>query len=71
MVGKLGHLHPVVVLVILTIAEKIGGMWGLLLGVPIAVFIIRVVLLGTGIPGITDRAVLDESVDHSPQSNIS
>lgn len=53
-VGKLGHMHPVLVMVILTIAEHFFGMWGLLLGVPVAIYIIRIVLLGDGIPGITD-----------------
>ena len=53
-VGKLGHMHPVLVIGILTVAEHFFGMWGLLLGVPVAIYIIRVVLLGQGIPGITD-----------------
>ena len=52
--GKLGQMHPVLVMVILTVAEHFFGMWGLLLGVPVAVYLIRVVLLGQGIPGITD-----------------
>ena len=53
--GKLGQMHPVMVMVTLTIAEHFFGMWGLLLGVPVAIYIIRVVLLGEGIVGITDE----------------
>ena len=56
--GKLGQMHPVMVMVTLTIAEHFFGMWGLLLGVPVAIFVIRVVLLGEGIPGITDDEAL-------------
>ena len=56
--GKLGQMHPVLVMVTLTIAEHFFGMWGLLLGVPVAIYLIRVVLLGKNIPGITDDEVL-------------
>ena len=52
--GKLGQMHPVLVMATLTIAEHFFGMWGLLLGVPVAIYLIRVVLLGKDIPGITD-----------------
>ena len=51
--GKLGQMHPVLVMATLTIAEHFFGMWGLLLGVPVAIYLIRVVLLGKDIPGIT------------------
>lgn len=51
-VGKVLHLHPVMVLVILVIGEHFFGIWGLLLGVPVAVYLIRVVLLREAIPGI-------------------
>ena len=60
--GKLGQMHPVMVMVTLTIAEHFFGMWGLLLGVPVAIYIIRVVLLGEGIPGITDEEALATEV---------
>ena len=52
--GKLGQMHPVMILVTLTIGQHFFGMWGLLLGVPVAIYIIRIVLLGEGIAGITD-----------------
>jgi len=57
-IGKIGHLHPVLVIAILLIAEHFFGMWGLVLGVPVAIYLIRVVLLDLPIPGIyePDRA---------------
>ncbi|MFO0948423.1 MAG: AI-2E family transporter [Planctomycetota bacterium] len=39
-VGSLMHLHPVVVFVVLLIGEHFFGFWGLLLGVPVAVYLI-------------------------------
>ncbi|MEW4489512.1 AI-2E family transporter [Thalassoglobus sp. JC818] len=53
-VGKVLHLHPVAVLVILAIGEHFFGLWGLLLGVPVAVYLMRVVILNEPIPGIYD-----------------
>ena len=51
-IGKIGHLHPVLVIGILLVAEHFFGMWGLILGVPVAIYLIRVVILKTPIPGI-------------------
>jgi len=51
-VGKILHLHPVLVLAVLVIGENLFGIWGLLLGVPIAVFAIHAGLLSESIPGI-------------------
>ena len=42
--GRHLKLHPLAVLVILMIAEHLLGMWGLLLGVPIAAFFVKHVL---------------------------
>jgi predicted PurR-regulated permease PerM len=39
--GRHLRLHPLAVLVILLVAEHLFGVWGLLLGVPIAAFIFR------------------------------
>ena len=55
-VGKVLHLHPVMVLAILAIGEHLFGIWGLLLGVPVAVYIMRVVVLNEPIPGIYEPA---------------
>lgn len=38
-VGNFMHMHPIVVLVILVVAEHSFGMWGLLLGVPVCFFL--------------------------------
>ena len=51
-IGKIGHLHPVLVIAILLVAEHFFGMWGLILGVPVAIYLIRVVILRTPIPGV-------------------
>ena len=44
------------VLAILAIGEHLFGIWGLLLGVPVAVYIMRVVVLNEPIPGIYEPA---------------
>ena len=44
--GRHLRLHPVAVLLILMIAEHLFGLWGLLLGVPIAAFIVKYVIEG-------------------------
>lgn len=44
--GRHLRLHPLAVLVILVIAEHVVGVWGLLLGVPVAAFIIKYVIEG-------------------------
>ena len=53
-IGKIGHLHPVLVIGILLVAEHFFGMWGLILGVPVAIYLIRVVILKKAIPGVYD-----------------
>ena len=35
------HINPVMTLIILYIAHSVIGMWGMLLGVPIAVYVYR------------------------------
>lgn len=44
--GRHLRLHPLAVLLILVIAEHLFGVWGLLLGVPIAAFVLKYVLEG-------------------------
>ncbi|MFP5245104.1 MAG: AI-2E family transporter, partial [Thermoanaerobaculia bacterium] len=44
--GRHLKLHPVAVLVILLVAEHLFGVWGLLLGVPIAAFILEYAIGG-------------------------
>jgi predicted PurR-regulated permease PerM len=52
--GEMLHLHPVMVLAVLAIGEHFFGVWGLLLGVPVTVFIIRCVILNEEIPGLIE-----------------
>ena len=40
-VSSVMHINPVMTLIILYIAHSLIGMWGMLLGVPIAVYIYR------------------------------
>ncbi|HVE71190.1 MAG TPA: AI-2E family transporter [Thermoanaerobaculia bacterium] len=44
--GRHLRLHPVAVLLVLVIAEHLFGVWGLLLGVPIAAFVLKYVIEG-------------------------
>ncbi len=55
-IGKIGHLHPILVIAILLVAEHFFGMWGLVLGVPVSIYLIRVVILNSPIPGIYEPA---------------
>jgi predicted PurR-regulated permease PerM len=47
--GRHLRLHPLAVLVILVIAEHVVGVWGLLLGVPVAAFILKYVIEGESV----------------------
>jgi hypothetical protein len=58
--GDMLHLHPVLVLAVLAIGEHFFGIWGLLLGVPVAVYIIRCVILNEEIPGLIEQTPLDD-----------
>ena len=44
--GRHLHLHPLAVLVILLVAEEVFGVWGLILGVPVAAFLLKYGLEG-------------------------
>ena len=55
-VGKILHLHPVLVMAVLVVGEHLFGIWGLLLGVPLTVYIIHVVVLAEAIPGVYEPA---------------
>ena len=47
--GRHLRLHPLAVLVILLVAEHLFGVWGLLLGVPIAAFVLKYVVEGEAV----------------------
>jgi len=64
--GDMLHLHPVLVLAILAVGEHFFGVWGLLLGVPVIVYIIRFVILDEGIPGIIEPRAKRSARDGTP-----
>ena len=45
-VSAIMHLNPVMTLIILYIAHSLIGLWGMLLGVPISVYIYRQLIIG-------------------------
>ncbi len=49
--GRHLKLHPVAVLLILLVAEHLFGLWGLILGVPVAAFVLKYVIEGEGADG--------------------
>jgi predicted PurR-regulated permease PerM len=56
--GRHLKMHPVAVLVILLVAEHLFGVWGLVLAVPIAAFVLRYVLRGESVEQITGGSPL-------------
>jgi predicted PurR-regulated permease PerM len=65
--GEMLHLHPVLVLGILVVGEHFFHVWGLLLGVPVMVYIIRYVILkGEKLPGIRKEAVVEAAAAAAP-----
>jgi predicted PurR-regulated permease PerM len=66
--GDMLHLHPVLVLAVLAIGEHFAGVWGLLLGVPVAVYIIRCVILDEDIPGLVEQTKLPQSLADEPEA---
>ncbi len=65
-IGDMLHLHPVMVLAVLFVGQHFFGVWGLLLGVPVAVYIIRFVILDEGIPGLIPREPSKGTHSRSP-----
>lgn len=49
--GRHLRLHPLLVLIVLMVAERVFGVWGLLLGVPVTAFVIKFVIEGAEQPG--------------------
>ena len=50
--GRMMELHPVLIMAILPLAQYFFGIWGLILATPVAVYVIHVLILGKGLPGI-------------------
>lgn len=42
--GKAMNVHPVLILVVLVISEYFFGLWGLILGLPVAVYVLSVIM---------------------------
>jgi predicted PurR-regulated permease PerM len=55
--GKMMELHPALSIAILPVAQYFFGVWGLILGVPVAVYVIHVLILRRGLPGGEEHAV--------------
>jgi predicted PurR-regulated permease PerM len=53
--GRMMELHPVLIMAILPLAQYFFGVWGLILATPVAVYVIHVLILGKGLPGIDAR----------------
>jgi predicted PurR-regulated permease PerM len=60
------HLHPFLVLVVLYVAEHLYGIAGLLMAVPVSVYLLRSLVLGQANGGETNR--LSESKSYGPAS---
>jgi predicted PurR-regulated permease PerM len=52
--GRMMELHPVLLLAVLPLAQYFFGIWGLILATPIAVYVVHVLILGRGLPGIEE-----------------
>lgn len=50
--GRLMELHPVLIIAILPIAHYFFGVWGLILAVPVTVYLIHAVILRGQLPGL-------------------
>ena len=69
-IGDMLHLHPALVLTVLAVGQHFFGVWGLLLGVPVAVYIIRFVILNEGIPGFIEPVSPSTSLRSEPERAI-
>jgi predicted PurR-regulated permease PerM len=53
--GRMMELHPVLSIAILPVAQYFFGIWGLILAIPVAVYVIHVLILRRGLPGKADH----------------
>jgi predicted PurR-regulated permease PerM len=51
--GRMMELHPVLIMAILPLAQFFFGIWGLLLATPVAVYVVHVLILRHGLPGMS------------------
>jgi predicted PurR-regulated permease PerM len=52
LLGRMMELHPVLMIALLPLAQYFFGVWGLILATPVAVYVIHVLILRSGLPGI-------------------
>jgi predicted PurR-regulated permease PerM len=50
--GRMMELHPVLLLALLPIAQYFFGVWGLILATPVAVYVVHVLIMRRGLPGV-------------------
>jgi predicted PurR-regulated permease PerM len=55
--GKMMELHPVLSMAILPVAQYFFGVWGLILAIPVAVYVVHVLILRKGLPGSEGKEV--------------
>lgn len=68
--GRLLELHPVLVITILPIAQYFFGIKGLILAVPVTVYVVHVIILRRGLPGReAEAAPAGESPAATPAAN--
>jgi predicted PurR-regulated permease PerM len=53
--GRMMELHPVLSIAILPVAQYFFGIWGLILAIPVAVYVVHVLILRRGLPGKIGR----------------
>jgi predicted PurR-regulated permease PerM len=51
--GRMMELHPVLLIALLPIAQYFFGVWGLILATPVAVYVVHVLIMRHGLPGVT------------------
>jgi predicted PurR-regulated permease PerM len=56
--GRMMELHPVLLIALLPLAQYFFGVWGLILATPVAVYVVHVLVLRRGLPGVP--------ADHGP-----
>jgi predicted PurR-regulated permease PerM len=51
--GRMMELHPVLLIALLPLAQYFFGVWGLILATPVAVYVVHVLIMRRGLPGVT------------------
>lgn len=54
--GRMMHLHPVLIVVVLLLAHHFFGLWGLILGVPVTVYLVRHVILNEPVTALAETS---------------